>query len=135
MLYPVRHAGVRWSAAQGARAVQEGAQAQQEHAKADPEPLVGAAHEAAAYVAEPLQDPETAGEDQQDAEDDRQPGSHGMSSFSRALVRARWRYSAATKSVTPAAASSSIWSRTLPSSPTTATSPGPLAPSRSSIAR
>ena len=44
-------------------------------------------------------------------------------------------YSSATKSVTPASASAPIWAATVSSSPTMATSAGPEAPSRSSMAR
>ena len=44
-------------------------------------------------------------------------------------------YSLATKSVTPASASVPILARTVSSSPTMATSAGPAAPSRSSMAR
>jgi AAA ATPase domain len=44
-------------------------------------------------------------------------------------------YSPATKSVTPASASALIWPATVSSSPTMATSAGPAAPSRSSMAR
>ena len=44
-------------------------------------------------------------------------------------------YPPATKSVTPASARALIWAPTASSSPTIATSPGPAAPSRSSMAR